>query len=64
PFAGSLGGRRLAAPVTAIGGAPGSQGYWLAGTDGGVYAQGAPFAGSLGGNRLAAPIIGLAAPPR
>ncbi|HVL93001.1 MAG TPA: hypothetical protein VM264_06610, partial [Acidimicrobiales bacterium] len=62
--AGSTGGRRLAAPVSAIAGAPGSPGYWLLGRDGGVYAFGAPFVGSLGGARLNAPMVALASPPR
>ena len=39
-------------------------GYWLAGSDGGVFAYGdAAFAGSAGGLRLNAPVVGMAATP-
>jgi hypothetical protein len=60
-FHGSLGNRRLAAPVVAITGTNSGRGYWLVGRDGGVFAFGdARYHGSTGGRRLAAPIIGLA----
>jgi hypothetical protein len=37
-------------------------GYWLAATDGGVFAFGdAAFHGSMGGTPLAAPVVGMAA---
>ncbi|MHB8490599.1 MAG: hypothetical protein ACYDA6_00070 [Solirubrobacteraceae bacterium] len=53
----------LAAPVTAIA-SPNRDGYWLVGSDGGVFAYGAaPFYGSLGGRQLSAPIVGAAATP-
>ncbi len=43
---------------------PQHQGYWLAGADGGVYAEGnAGFFGSLGALHLQGPIVGMAATP-
>ena len=42
----------------------GSQGYWMAAADGGVFAQGsAPFYGSLGALHLNGPVVGMAATP-
>jgi hypothetical protein len=39
-------------------------GYWLAGSDGGVFSFGhAGFFGSMGGTRLNAPIVGIASAP-
>jgi Cu/Zn superoxide dismutase len=39
-------------------------GYWLAATDGGVFAYGnAPFFGSMGGTKLVAPVVAIAATP-
>ncbi|MGD0880183.1 MAG: hypothetical protein ABSB09_01255 [Acidimicrobiales bacterium] len=47
-----------------VGIASASQGAWLAGADGGVYALGgAPFLGSMGATRLDQPVVGLAATP-
>jgi hypothetical protein len=52
----------LAGPVVGV--ASASDGFWLAGADGGVYADcGAPFFGSMGGSHLAKPIVGIAATP-
>ena len=72
PFAGSVGGQRLAGPVVSVAAAPRGLGYWLVGSDGGIFAYGdAGFAGSLGGMggaaneslKLAAPIVTLAPRP-
>jgi hypothetical protein len=41
-----------------------TQGYWLAATDGGLFAYGdAPFYGSMGGQHLDKPVVGIAATP-
>jgi hypothetical protein len=43
---------------------PDGKGYWLAASDGGVFAFGdASFYGSMGGTRLNAPVVGMAATP-
>ena len=43
---------------------PSGQGYWVCGSDGGVFTYGdAQFYGSLGDTKLNAPIIGMAATP-
>ena len=61
PFAGSLGGQHLNAPIVGVAATPDGQGYWLVGSDGGVFAFGdAPFDGSMGGQHLNAPIVGIA----
>ncbi len=39
-------------------------GYWLAASDGGIFAYDAPFFGSMGGQHLNGPIVGIAADPR
>ncbi len=60
PDDGSLAGP-LNAPVVGIAADP-TGGYWLVGSDGGIYAfGGAPFYGSLGGTRLERPVVGMAA---
>lgn len=62
PFLGSLGARRLNAPIVAMASTADGRGYWLAASDGGVFAFGdARFAGSLAGVRLGRPIVGVAA---
>ncbi|MHB1447443.1 MAG: hypothetical protein ACYCZV_17575 [Acidimicrobiales bacterium] len=41
-----------------------SLGYWLAGSDGGIFSFGsAAFHGSAGGTHLAAPVVGMASTP-
>ena len=64
PFAGSLGGTHLNAPIVGMAATPSSTGYWLVAADGGVFAfGGAGFFGSLGGVHLNAPVVGIAATP-
>ena len=58
-----MGGTVLARPVVGMALTPGSGGYWLVGSDGGVFAFGATFAGSMGAAFLAAPVVGMSAPP-
>ena len=63
-FYGSMGGKRLNAPIVGIASTPDGQGYWLVARDGGVFGFGdAPFSGSMGGTRLNAPIVGIASTP-
>jgi hypothetical protein len=40
--------------------APGSQGYWMTASDGGIFTYGVPYFGSMGGARLNQPIVGMA----
>jgi plastocyanin len=67
PFLGSTGGLKLNAPVIGMDIAHGfgPPGYWLAGTDGGVFSfgTGARFFGSLGAMKLNKPIVGIAGTP-
>ncbi|MCA1842129.1 MAG: hypothetical protein LC792_02865 [Actinobacteria bacterium] len=52
------------APVTAAAAAPDPAGYWVVGSDGGVYAYGAaPFRGSTGAMKLNKPIVGMGSTP-
>jgi hypothetical protein len=61
-FAGSMGGKRLDAPVVGMAATTDDGGYWLVASDGGVFSFGnARFAGSMGGKRLNAPVVGMAA---
>jgi len=62
-FDGSMGGRRLDAPVVGLAGDPATGGDTEAAADGGVFAFDAAFAGSMGGRPLAKPIVGMAATP-
>ena len=52
------------APIVGMAADPAAAGYWLVGSDGGVYAYGAArFWGSTGSLRLNASIVGMAATP-
>jgi hypothetical protein len=62
-YEGSMGGQRLAGPVTAGGRDGASAGYWEVASDGGVFAFGAPFEGSMGGRPLARPVVGMTPTP-
>jgi len=60
-FYGSMGGKKLNAPVVGIAPTPDGHGYWLVAKDGGVFSFGdAHFFGSMGGTKLAAPVVGIA----
>ena len=48
-FVGSMGGTALNQPVTGLALDAATGGYWMVGTDGGVFAFDAPFYGSRGG---------------
>ncbi|MHB1910932.1 MAG: hypothetical protein ACYCTI_02630 [Acidimicrobiales bacterium] len=44
--------------------APSGPGYWMAGSDGGIFSFGsAAFHGSAGGTRQASPVVGMASTP-
>jgi hypothetical protein len=63
-FAGSMGGRPLAAPVVGMAATGDGGGYWLVASDGGIFAFGdAGYFGSMGGRPLARPMVGLAPAP-
>ncbi len=51
------------APIVAVAGDPATGGYWLVGSDGGIYTFNAPFYGSTGAARLNDPIVTMAATP-
>jgi hypothetical protein len=54
----AVGGRTAASDV------PGSKGYWLGASDGGIFSFGdSPFYGSMGGRRLNRPVVGMASTP-
>ncbi|MFZ0664834.1 MAG: hypothetical protein WAM97_03705, partial [Acidimicrobiales bacterium] len=64
PFFGSMGGKRLAAPIVGMASTPDGGGYWLVASDGGIFSFGdAGFYGSMGGRHLAKPIVGMASTP-
>ena len=60
----SSGGLQVAAPIVGVATTPDGDGYWLVGSDGGVFTYGdARFLGSAGALHLAAPIVGIASTP-
>ena len=51
-------------PVVGMASTPSGRGYWLVGSDGGIFAFGdAPFHGSAGASGLKMPIVGMASTP-
>ncbi|HWF16156.1 MAG TPA: sialidase family protein [Acidimicrobiales bacterium] len=61
---GSLAGAKLNGPIIGSAALPNGNGYWLLGSDGGVFAFGqAQFYGSTGSLHLNAPILGMASTP-
>lgn len=64
PFFGSMGGKKLNAPIVGMAATPTGKGYWLAAADGGVFTFGdAPFDGSEGGKALNKPVMSITATP-
>jgi hypothetical protein len=64
PYAGSTGTLRLAQPIVGLTATPTGGGYWLVGSDGGIFSFGdAAFFGSAGALRLRQPVVGMAARP-
>jgi len=63
PHLGDLSHLTLALPVVGMVADPDGSGYWLVGSDGGVFAFDAAFRGSTGGLVLAAPVVGMVADP-
>ncbi len=64
PYAGSMGGKHLHAPIVGMAPTPDGRGYWLVASDGGIFAFGdAGFYGSMGNRHLAAPVVGMAPTP-
>jgi hypothetical protein len=62
-FFGSLSGKQLGGRVAAVATDPTTGGYWMAGSDGGVFSFRAGYFGSVSGARLSAPIAAMAAAP-
>jgi hypothetical protein len=63
-FYGSMGGRKLVAPVVGMAPTPDGRGYWMVARDGGIFSFGdAQFYGSMGGRKLVAPVVGMAPTP-
>jgi hypothetical protein len=63
-FFGSMGGKKLNAPIVGMASTRTGKGYWLLGADGGIFSYGdAAFYGSTGGMKLNSPVIGMAATP-
>ncbi len=61
---GSMAGHPLVAPVVGAAYTPNHDGYWMVGSDGGVFSFGsATYLGSVGGHPLNKPIVAVAATP-
>jgi hypothetical protein len=58
-FFGSMGDKKLNAPVQSLVPDPDGTGYWLVASDGGVFAFDAPFRGSMGAIPLNQPVVGM-----
>ena len=57
-----MAGHDLSAPIVGMAATGDGRGYWLVGSDGGVFSFGdARFMGSMAGHDLSAPIVGMAA---
>ncbi len=56
-----MGRSRLNRPIVGVSSTADGRGYWLVGSDGGVFAFNAPFRGSMGGRHLVEPVNGLVA---
>jgi hypothetical protein len=64
PALGPSTGMRLNGNLVGVAATPSGRGYWVAASDGGVFAFGdAQFEGSAAGRPLAAPVIGIAPTP-
>ena len=60
----TAGAPAMAAPAVAMAATPDGGGYWIAGSDGGIFAFGdAGFYGSMGGQTLNKPVVGMASTP-
>ena len=60
-----MGGRALNQPVVGMAATARAGGYWLAASDGGIFAFGdPPFYGSMGRPSLNRPMVGMAATVR
>ena len=63
-FFGSTGALRLNAPVVGLAATSDGGGYWIVGSDGGVFSFGnAGFQGSMGAFTMNEPVVGMAASP-
>ena len=58
---GAMTGARLSQPIVGMAVDRNTGGYWLVGTDGGVFSFNAPFLGSTGGMHLNKPVVGITA---
>jgi ribosomal protein L24E len=58
-FLGSMGDKKLNAPVQSLVPDGDGSGYWLVASDGGIFAFAAPFKGSMGDTKLNKPVTGM-----